>query len=102
MEQERANSNKNIITNCQNFNYMDNLIKFLGVIKKPTVLFTVGLYFIIYEYFKWPKQNLYFSGGILISIVLGNFLEKILKKKQEDANHEALMKYYDDKINKRK
>lgn len=84
---------------------MDNLIKFLGAIKKPTVLFTVGLYFIIYEYFKWPKQNLYFYGGIFISIALGSFLEKISKlltnkykdfkkQKREKEEYEKLKRYY--------
>ncbi len=81
---------------------MDNLIKILGVLDKPYHYLMIGLFLIGWEYFSRSNKDLYFYGGIFISIALASFIEKILKKKQEDANHEALMKFYDDKINKRK
>ena len=84
---------------------MDNLIKILGVLDKPYHYLMVGLFLFGWKRFSGSEQNLYFYGGIFISIALGSFLEKISKflmnkykdfkeQKLEKKEYEKLKQYY--------
>lgn len=84
---------------------MDNLIKILGVLDKPYHYLMIGLFLFGWKRFSGSEQNLYFYGGIFISIALGSFLEKISKlltnkykdfkkQKREKEEYEKLKQYY--------
>lgn len=58
---------------------MDNLIKILGVLDKPYHYFVVGAFLVGWKYFLGSEMDLYFWGGIFISIASASMVEKIIK-----------------------
>lgn len=90
---------------------MDNLIKILGVLDKPYHYFVVGAFLVGWKYFLGSEMDLYFWGGVFISIASASMIEKIFQflnkkmteykeEKRKKKNNEKLKNYYIDEYNK--